>query len=242
MKRRLVIASTIIVVVLLFVSSSPGCGSAATTTLAVSTTATTATTTTQAPTTTEAVTTTGAPTTEAVTTTEGAALPEIIPGVRTVLYEDTQLGISLHRPEDTTIEKTGFEQFLPLTQAAAVAFVLPKALFKGTNLLEAGVYVGQKATADVPAPWADPYEGETAAGTTSINGISWATFTSSEGAAGNIYDERVYRTAHNGTCYEIAELLHSAEIGNYDPGTVTEFDKTQFEGYLEAIARSFTFE
>ena len=232
MKRRLVIASMIIVVALLFVSSSLGCGSAATTTtLAVSTTATTASTTTQAPT-----------TTEAVTTTEGAALPEIIPGVRTVLYEDTQLGISLHRPEDTTIEKTGFEQFLPLTQAAAVAFVLPKALFKGTNLLEAGAYIGQKATADVPAPWADPYEGETAAGTTSINGVSWATFTSSEGAAGNIYDERVYRTAHNGTCYEIAELLHSAEIGNYDPGTVTEFDKTQFEGYLEAIARSFTFE
>jgi hypothetical protein len=42
-------------------------------------------------------------------------------------------------------------------------------------------------------------------------------------------------------CLEFTELLHSAEIGNHTPGSVVEFDKVKFGGYLEAIVDTFTF-
>jgi hypothetical protein len=193
--------------------------------------------TTEGPTTTEAPVTTATP-----PTTAGTPLPEIIPGVRTVLFDGDGLGFTLRYPENATILKSGFTQYLPLTENSEVAFALPKDMFAGTNLLEAGVYIGGKVTVDLPAHWSTAYgSGEVAAGETNINGFSWYVFDGSEGAAGSIYETRVYRTANNGTGYEMVELLHYAEIGNYTPGTVEEFDKAKFQGYLEAIARSFTF-
>ena len=121
--------------------------------------------------------------------------------------------------------------------------ILPPTLFKKTDLFEAGVYIGVSSAPAVTAKWNVPVadSGEVARGTTTINGVTFAIFTSSEGAAGNIYEERTYRTVHKGTCLELAELLHSGEIGNYTPGTVVQFDKVKFGGYLEAIVDTFTF-
>ena len=161
----------------------------------------------------------------------------------TVRYENSKYGFSLQRPKTTTLVTKGFEGFLPLTATPVVAIVLPESLFKGTNLVEAGVYIGASSAPTVTPKWnvavADSME--VGQGTTSIDGVTFAIFTSSEGAAGSIYEERTYRTLHKGICFEITELLHSAEIGNYTPGSVVQFDKIKFGGYLEAIVDAFTF-
>jgi hypothetical protein len=206
-------------------------------------------TTTMAPTTSSSTTTTAAPTTTtaAPTTTTAAptttTLAQIIPGVPTVSYASSKHGFSLHRPESTSLVTTGFDAYLPLTQTPVVAVVLPTSLFKGTNLTEAGVYIGASSDAAVTSQWNVPVAGsaEVAAGTTTINGASFAIFISTEPAAGNIYEERIYRTLHKGTVFELTELLHSGNIGNYTPGTVKEFDKVKFGGYLEAIVDTFVF-
>ena len=137
----------------------------------------------------------------------------------------------------------GFEAFLPLTQAPAVAIILPQSLFKGTNLAGAGVYIGASSSPAVTSKWSVPAAGslEVAQGTTTINGVTFAIFTSSEGAAGNIYEERIYRALYKGTCFELTELLHSLEIGNFTPGSVIQFDRVKFGGYLEAIVDTITF-
>jgi hypothetical protein len=159
-----------------------------------------------------------------------------------VPYEDTQLGFSLYRPESSAVHTQGFEAYLPLTQTAVVAIVLPAALFAGTNLGEAGVFIGASSSPAVTSKWNLPSVeyGEVPAGTATLGGISFAVFTSTDAAAGNIYEERIYRALHGDVCFEIVELLHSTNIGNYDPGTVVEFDKARFQGYLEAIVQTFS--
>ena len=78
-------------------------------------------------------------------------------------------------------------------------------------------------------------------GTTTINGATWNVFTSADAGAGNFYESKTFRTVHGDTCFEMVELLHSGNIGNYPAGTVVEFDKAKFQGMLETIAHTFTF-
>jgi hypothetical protein len=116
----------------------------------------------QAPTTGQPPTTVASPTTTTGAPTSTTA-SEIIPGVPSAYYEDGV--VSLTRPANSTITNAGFDQYLPLTESPQVAVVLPDDLFEGTNLLEAGVYIGMKAVAELSDPWDDPLPGEEAAGT-----------------------------------------------------------------------------
>jgi hypothetical protein len=60
-------------------------------------------------------------------------------------------------------------------------------------------------------------------------------------AAGNIYETRLFRIFHGGTCYEISATLHTSNIGNYETGTVTEVDKNAAWDKLMQIINSFKF-
>jgi hypothetical protein len=242
-----IVPGLIVVAGLLFLTACGGGGSSTTTategtstSLAVSTTAESSTSSTSAP---SSSTTKRSTSTTTSSSTTSTTLPRIIPGVPTVSHTDTKYGFSFQRPKDTTFLFKGFEAYLPLTKTPLVAVILPPALFKKTNLVEAGVYIGVSSAPAVTAKWKVPVSGsgEVAKGTTAINGATFAVFTSSQGAAGSIYAMRTYRTVHKGVCFEITELLHSSELGNYTPGTVAQFDKVKFNGYLEAIVDTFAF-
>lgn len=114
-------------------------------------------------------------------------------------------------------------------------------MFQGTNLGEAGVYIGATTTPKAMQQCTQPQKDldEKAATSTTIGGQQFAVFTSTGVGAGNIYDEKVYRTIQNGQCLEIAELLHSGNIGNYPPGSVKQFDRAQFSGILESIVQTY---
>ncbi len=82
---------------------------------------------------------------------------------------------------------------------------------------------------------------ETIVGDVTINGVS---FTKSEGSgvgAGNIYEQTYYRTVYNGTCYEITYFIHYGNIGNYDPGTVKEFDHAALIQKFDQILSTLVF-
>jgi hypothetical protein len=109
-----------------------------------------------------------------------------------------------------------------------------------TNLLEAyflysELYDSQNVeTCTQPLP-----QLETINGQKTINGID---FTQSEAvgvAAGNIYDQVIYRTVYNNVCYEIVFYMHSGNIGNYTPGTVVEFDRAALLGKFEGVLSTF---
>jgi hypothetical protein len=74
-----------------------------------------------------------------------------------------------------------------------------------------------------------------------VNDISFVPFTTNGAGAGNFYDVRAYHTVQNSICYEIALTLHTTNIANYDPGTVTEFDMTLGWSILEKIFNAFLF-
>lgn len=183
----------------------------------------------------------GAPPTNTATTTTATTSVDIIPGVPNQTYANTQLGFSLEYPAIASSSQVQFDGYLPLTQTSVVSFMLPRSMFEGTNLAEAGVYIGATTTPGVvrSCTRTSRDRGETATSTATIDGQTFAVFTSRGAGAGNYYDEKVYRTIQNGACLEIAELLHSGNIGNYTPGSVREFDRARFLGILEGIVHTY---
>jgi len=176
-------------------------------------------------------------TSTAVTTTTG----DIIAGVPNATYTNSRLSFTITYPSTATSSAFDFSGFLPRTQTPVVSFVLPSSMSQGTNLGEAGVYIGATTTPAAMRACESPVSngGETSVGTTTINGQEFASFTSSDAGAGNFYDSKIFRTYQNGACFEIVELLHSGNIGNYPAGTVSEFDKSKFQGILDAIVRTY---
>ena len=129
------------------------------------------------------------------TSTTPADLPEIIPGTPSVMYQDPQFGFSIYYPSTTILKTTGFDGFLPVTQTPVIGLALDPNLFQGTNLTEAGVYIGATTTPSIVAACLTPSDAnETVASSTmSINGTVFAEFTSSDAGAGNIYQEKAFR-------------------------------------------------
>jgi hypothetical protein len=113
--------------------------------------------------------------------------------------------------------------------------------YSATNLIEVYFLVGvsddpqQVSTCTEPLSFGGP---ETILGETTVNGVN---FTKSEGGgvgAGNIYEQVYHRSVHNGSCIEVTYFVHYANIGNYTPGTVTEFDRTALYQQLDEILAS----
>ena len=128
------------------------------------------------------------------------------------------------------------------TPLLTLYFIEPSYYYPTTNLNEAALTLsatadpGAVSTCTQPAMQPD----ETISGTVTIHGY---TFTRSEfvgAAAGNRYDQLFYRTVSNGTCFEVIFLIHSAEIGNYPPGTVVEYDRPRLLHQLETVLDTFT--
>ncbi|MBU6141675.1 hypothetical protein KGO95_00965 [Patescibacteria group bacterium] len=167
--------------------------------------------------------------------------PVIVQGVKSALYTNTEYGFSLWYPRNAAIEQSFSSGYLPETAAPVAAVVLPSDMMKGTNLSEAGVFIGVN-----PAPVAVgnclvTVQGETASSTVQINGTTFSEFHSLGVGAGNYYDLTTWRTIKHGSCYEIVALLHSGNIHNYPDGAVKEFDQAAFSATLRSIVDSFTF-
>jgi hypothetical protein len=168
----------------------------------------------------------------------GTTTPESL-----VLYQDDLLGFGITYQNQHKVKTDGFEGFLPMTNTPIFAIELPSSLFIGTNLSEAGVYIGASSSNAIFNTCSKPSKdaGEIYIGKTTINGGIWHVFTSTGVGAGNIYEQETYRTTYEYTCYEMTVLLHSGNIHNYPEGAVVEFDKPKFQNLLNSIARTFTF-
>ena len=69
-----------------------------------------------------------------------------------------------------------------------------------------------------------------------INGHEFSHSRGSGVATGNIYEQEMYRTALNGTCYEVTFLIHSFSTGAFLPQKVIlEFDRAALMQKLESI-------
>jgi hypothetical protein len=77
--------------------------------------------------------------------------------------------------------------------------------------------------------------------TETINGVKFNVAEIDGVATGNLMDGYVYRTFHKGKCYELDIRIAFSNIGNYDPGTVKNFDSERVSRALKAVLASFKF-
>jgi hypothetical protein len=175
------------------------------------------------------------------TTATSTPIADIIPGVPNQTYTNADLGFSIEYPATASTTGNFSSGYLPVTQTPVIAFEVPQSMFQGTNLVEAGVYVGATSTDIGVANCTIPSEDndETATSSVVIGGQQFAVFTSSGVGAGNLYQQKTYRTVQNGNCLEFTELLHSGNIQNYPTGSVTQFDQAEFSDILNGIVQTF---
>lgn len=57
-------------------------------------------------------------------------------------------------------------------------------------------------------------------------GRLWSVATQQDAGAGNFYDITVFALKNSNPCLAVRYFIHSTNVGNYDPGTVREFDRT----------------
>lgn len=114
--------------------------------------------------------------------------------------------------------------------------------FTGTNLAEARLIVGVSDLSANATDCLTPKQAnERPVGEETIEGITYQIHEAGEGAAGNLYRETVYRTVHADQCYEIVFFFHSINVGNFDPGTKSEFNREGVLQHFKAVLATFKF-
>ena len=113
-----------------------------------------------------------------------------------------------------------------------------------TNLSEAYFFLGSSADPQMVATCTDsnPNGGaiEQIVGNEVINSFTFVHSTSAGAGAGNLYEQEIYRMAYNNICYEVIYHMHSANIGNFPPDTVTEFDRNAIMNKMYTVFSTLT--
>jgi hypothetical protein len=127
------------------------------------------------------------------------------------------------------------------TPLLTLAFINPAFYSPRTNLIEAYLQVAATADPAIVSTCTQPSNqiAETVTGVADIHQYAFTRSEFSGAAAGNRYDQIAYRTVWNNKCYEMVFLIHSANIGNYPPGTVVEFDRAALVSKFEAVLNTF---
>lgn len=77
--------------------------------------------------------------------------------------------------------------------------------------------------------------------TTSTSSGIWYLDQSLDYGMSQKYDIKNFITIHNGKCLEFSRLIHTSNLGVYDPGTVMEFDATEINSLFPQIFSTFKF-
>ncbi len=158
-------------------------------------------------------------------------------------YANSNLGISLAYPKGYAVDEMySYEGMGPGKAIRGVSFTIPTSYTQGKNL-SADTHISIErlpAAADCAASQFLA----SSAGTTIVveNNTRYSIAEVSDAAAGNRYYEKVYALSKNTPCVAVRYFIHSTNIGNYEPGTVSEFDMDMIKKEFDAIRYSLTVE
>jgi len=117
-------------------------------------------------------------------------------------------------------------------------------LYDRTNLSEAYLLVSSTSDPHITATCTEPNPSsggpEQILGNEVINGRTFLHSETSDAGAGNYYEQIIYRTVNKETCYEVIYFIHYSNVGNYAPGTVTEFDEGALLKKMDDIFATFS--
>jgi hypothetical protein len=150
---------------------------------------------------------------------------------------------SLQYPSTFTLDESYAYEGVPGKPIAGVKVTVPGDMTSGTNLSsDSGVSVeslprAAKCTGDIYV-----LQNVKAADMT-VGSTTYSVATTSEAAAGNLYEEHVYALKGSQPCIAVRYLIHSGNIANYPAegeGSVREFDRTSLLRAFDAIRDSVT--
>lgn len=163
-----------------------------------------------------------------------------VPDANWLTFASSSFGFSLRYPPGYT-EFGGyiFDGFGPGREIAGFSFTIPAAMTTGTNLAD-DTRLSVETLPDVSACVATAFIPGPAEEATAVveNGTEYSRAVSSEAGAGNIFETTVYALSGTSPCLAVRYFIHSANIQNFDPGTVTEFDRDALVGEFDAIRKT----
>lgn len=122
-----------------------------------------------------------------------------------------------------------------------VQFKIPERMATGTNLAsDTYISLEQVAQAKVDQCSADFFLAQRSGPTKAVQeGLMTYSFaTSSDAAAGNRYEERVYAIPGTNPCLAVRYFIHSNVIANYEENSVKEFDMQALINSFDEIRRT----
>ena len=125
--------------------------------------------------------------------------------------------------------------------ATVVCVAYPAENLRGTNFEAAAFSVSQldAMTAEECLQVTEPHPATSRK--EKVNGVTFDVFDVGGAAAGSLLAADAYRSFHQNRCYELDLRVAFANIGNFDPGTVKEFDYEAVHRSLKSVLDTFTF-
>lgn len=159
-------------------------------------------------------------------------------------YLDSVAGFTVRYPADYSINTAYQYQGLgPGKEINGVKFTIPESLAEGTNLSSYDTGVSIEVI-----PLVEPTQecsvslflnGTTEVQTITGNGREYSFASTTEGAAGNFYEEKVWAFPTTiDSCFAVRYLIHSTNIANYPEGAVSEFNHDALIQQFDEIRNS----
>jgi hypothetical protein len=118
----------------------------------------------------------------------------------------------------------------------------PKRAYRGTNLGDASATLSVGSVSEETCKQMTSIAAEQSKPRRVRMGHNWFYMvTGSEGAAGHIYESTIYRTFHDGRCYQLDLIMDILNMGNFDKGTVKQVNERKFSADFNSIVRSLYF-
>jgi hypothetical protein len=154
-------------------------------------------------------------------------------------YDSSAYNFTVLYPTDYTVkEDHTYTALGPGKDISGVAFIVPESITKGTNL-STDSYMSVEQTTDKDCLAQNFLDQVTQSETIIENGRTYTMAIGNGAGAGNRYDETVYATKVNDSCYGLRLFVHYSVLENYDPGTVTEFNHTLLNDNFKQFRSSF---
>lgn len=120
-----------------------------------------------------------------------------------------------------------------------LAFTIPESMSAGTNLSSDTRISIETAEGECDAARFVPPGAQSR--TVVEHDVTYSVAESGDAGAGNRYEEIVYALTGSVPCRVVRYVIHSTVVENYDPGTVTAFDRAALIAEFDEIRRSLTF-
>ena len=117
--------------------------------------------------------------------------------------------------------------------------------FEGTNLIEASIVIQISPGKDAKSACSSYKPGslfqlaEKSLPSKRINDVTYLKDVVEEGVMGGSYQHTSYRTVFQGACYEIAQVVHSKNIGSFQENAVQPFDDQGVYFQLDQVLNEF---